>query len=122
VYILNSCRLKDADYVCDEEEDCDDDDDLLDEDEYGSDNSLSVKKHFFVRFPCQEKFRVKVATDEVIDVWEGNESEVGWLAFMLHNLYFLPVIIRMIIKSRRMNYVVHVTYMWEKGGAYKVLL
>jgi hypothetical protein len=28
----------------------------------------------------------------------------------------------MIIKSRRMNYVVHVTYMWEKGGAYKVLL
>jgi hypothetical protein len=120
---LNSCRLKDADYVCDEDDDDDDDDDddELDEDDYGSDNNLSVKKLFFVRFPCQEKFRVKVATNEVIDVWEGSESEVGWLALKLHNLYSSPVVIRM-IKPRKISCVGRVTCMGEKRNAYEVLL
>jgi hypothetical protein len=96
----------------------------LDEDDYGSDNSsdnnLNVKKRLIVCFPCQDKFRVKVASNEVIDVWEGSESEVGWLAFKLHNLYF-PVIIRM-IKSRRIRCVGCVTCMGEKGSAYEVVM
>jgi hypothetical protein len=103
---LNSCRLKDCDYVCDEEEE---DDDESDEDDYGSDNNLNVKKRLIVRFPWHDKFRVKVAINEVIDVWEGNESEVGWLAFKLQNLHSSPVI-RM-IKSRRISCVGHVTCM-----------
>ncbi|PNF24477.1 hypothetical protein B7P43_G06318, partial [Cryptotermes secundus] len=77
VRIRRSTRLKQLKnnyYVCDEEEE-EEDDDEWDEDDYGSDNNLSVKKLFFVRFPCQEKFRVKVASNEVIDVWEGSESE-----------------------------------------------
>jgi hypothetical protein len=116
VCILNYCRLKDADYVCDEDDDDDDDDD--DEDDDGSDSNLSAKKRLLVRFPCQDKFRVKVASNEVIDVWEGNESEVGWLVFRLHNLYFSPVIVRMIIKSRRICCVGHVICLREKGSAY----
>jgi len=81
-YILNFCRrLKDG-YVCDEESD---DDDESDEDDYADDDSLNVKKHLIVCFPCQYKFRVNVSSNEVIDVWEGDESEVGswfvnWLA------------------------------------------
>jgi hypothetical protein len=61
MYILNFCRLKDG-YVCDEEDD---------------DDSLKVKKHLILCFPCQYKLRVNVSNNEVIDVWEGDESEVG---------------------------------------------
>jgi len=79
-YVLNFCRLKDG-YVCDEESD----DDESDEDDYADDDNLNVKKHLIVCFPCQYKFRVNVNSNEVIDVWEGDESEVGswfvnWLA------------------------------------------
>jgi len=72
---LNFCRLKDG-YVCDEEDDDDesDDDDCADDDD---DDNLNVKKHLIVCFPCQYKFRVNVSSNEVIDVWEGDESEVG---------------------------------------------
>jgi hypothetical protein len=72
---LNFCRLKDG-YACDEEDDDDesDDDDCADDDD---DDNLNVKKHLIVRFPCQYKFRVNVSSNEVIDVWEGDESEVG---------------------------------------------
>jgi hypothetical protein len=118
VCILNSCRLKDADYICDEDDDDDDEGDESDEDDYGSDSNLSVKKRLLVRFPCQDKFRVTVASNEVIDVWEGSESEVGWLAFELHNLHFLPVIVTMIIKSRRKWCVGHVTCIGQKGNVY----
>jgi hypothetical protein len=70
---LNCYRLKD-DYVCDE------DDDKSDEDyDYGSDDIQDVKKRLIVCFPCQYKFREEVTSNEVIDVWEGNESEVGCL-------------------------------------------
>ena len=72
---MNFCRLKDG-YVCDEEDDDDesDDDDCADDDD---DDNLNVKKHLIVCFPCQYKFRVNVSSNEVIDVWEGDESEVG---------------------------------------------
>ena len=73
--MLNFCRLKDG-YVCDEEND-DDDDVESDEDDYADDDNLNVKKHLIVCFPCQYKFRVNVSSNEVIDVWEGDESEVG---------------------------------------------
>jgi hypothetical protein len=76
--MLNFCRLKGG-YVCDEEsdDDDDDDDDESDEDDYADDDNLNVKKHLIVCFPCQYKFRVNVSSNEVIDVWEGDESEVG---------------------------------------------
>jgi hypothetical protein len=73
---LNFCRRRKDDYVCDEE----DDDDESDEDDYADDDdddNLNVKKHLIVCFPCQYKFRVNVSSNEVIDVWEGDESEVG---------------------------------------------
>ena len=83
---MNFCRRRKDDYVCDEEED----DDESDEDDYAAaddddDDNLNVKKHLIVCFPCQYKFRVNVSSNEVIDVWEGDESEVGswfvnWLA------------------------------------------
>ena len=84
---MNFCRRRKDDYVCDEE----DDDDESDEDDYAAadddddDDNLNVKKHLIVCFPCQYKFRVNVSSNEVIDVWEGDESEVGswfvnWLA------------------------------------------
>lgn len=71
---MNFCRRKGG-YVCDE----DDDDDESDEDDCDDDDddSLNVKKHLIVCFPCQYKFRVNVSSNEVIDVWEGDESEVG---------------------------------------------
>jgi hypothetical protein len=72
---LNSCRLKD-DYVSDEEEE---EDDESDDDDYAGDDNVNVKKHLVVCFPCQYKFRVNVTSNEVIDVWEGNDSEVGSL-------------------------------------------
>jgi hypothetical protein len=71
---MNCCRLKDDDdYVCDEE----DDDESDEDDDYGSNDNLDMKKRLIVCFPCQNKFRVNVTSNEVIDVWEENESEVS---------------------------------------------
>ena len=69
---MNFCRLKDG-YVGDKESD----DDESDEDDYADDDNLNVKEHLTVCFPCQYKFRVNVTSNEVIDVWEGDDSEVG---------------------------------------------
>jgi hypothetical protein len=53
--------------------------------------------------------------DEVIGGW-GKLHNEG-----LHDLYFLPSIIR-IIKSRRMRWAVHVARMGEKRNAYRLLV
>jgi hypothetical protein len=71
---MNCCRLKDDDYVSDEEDDESDEDD-----DYGSDDNVDMRKRLIVCFPCQYKFRVSVTNNEVIDVWEVNDSEVGCL-------------------------------------------
>jgi hypothetical protein len=72
---MNCGRLKDdGDCVCDEEgsDESDEDDDCSRQ----GDDSLDMKKRLIVCIPCQYKFRVDVMSNEVIDVWEGNESEV----------------------------------------------
>jgi hypothetical protein len=53
--------------------------------------------------------------DEVIECWRKLNNEE------LHNLYFLPNIIR-IIKSRRMRLAGHVAQMGPKMNAYKILV
>lgn len=81
VSIMNCYRLKDDEYVCDEE-----DSDESDEDDYVSNDNLDMKNRLIVCFPCQYKFRVDISCNEVIDVWEGNESEVS--ARFLNGLAF----------------------------------
>jgi hypothetical protein len=52
---------------------------------------------------------------EVIGGWRKLHNEE------VHNLYFLPSIIRM-IKSRRMRWVGHEAGMGEKSNAYRILV
>jgi hypothetical protein len=52
--------------------------------------------------------------DEVTGGWRKLHNEE------LQNLYSSPSIIRM-INSRRMRWAAHVTQMWEKRNAYRIL-
>ena len=53
--------------------------------------------------------------DEITGEWRRLHNDE------LHDLYFSPNIIRM-IKSRRMRWARHVTFMEERRGAYRVLV
>jgi hypothetical protein len=57
----------------------------------------------------------RLTKDELVGDWRNLHNEE------LHNLYFLPSIIRM-IKSRSIRWAGHVSRMGEKRNAYRILV
>jgi hypothetical protein len=72
---MNCGRLKDDGDCARDEEDSDESDEGYDCGRHDGD-SLDKKKRSTKCFPCQYKSKVKVRSNEVIDAWEGTESEV----------------------------------------------
>jgi hypothetical protein len=74
----------------------------------------------------REEYRLRVFENRVLRrIFGPKREEDGWWRKLhddeLHNLYFLPNIVR-VIKSRRMRWAGHVERMGEGRGVYRVLV